>query len=123
MEYNVGYFDLFPDGRIGPDAELGYRIDPASLFPRLPDDETQAKAGWGQRDERMGQEYRYSSLQAEPGGWTFHSERVGPENKIYGMTMDSTFHLDAERGAIRRIEQRVHAGLRLQGQGQRLRWN
>jgi hypothetical protein len=23
MEYHVGYFDLFPDGRLGPDAELG----------------------------------------------------------------------------------------------------
>jgi len=40
MEYNVGYFDLFSDGRLGPDAELGYRISPPALFPRLPDDDT-----------------------------------------------------------------------------------
>ena len=57
MEYHLGYFDLFPDGRIGPDAELGYRIIPATLFPRLPETRQQAKAGWGQRDERMGLEY------------------------------------------------------------------
>ena len=117
MDYHFGYFDLFPDGRLGPDAELGYRITPASLFPRLPDDEAQAKAGWGQRDERMGQEYRYSSLRAEPGGWSFHAERVGPENKVYGMTMDSTFHLDAKRGAIRRIEQEYTQDYGFKGKG------
>ncbi len=104
MQHNFGYFDLFPDGRLGPDAELGYRISPATLFPRLADDDGQAKAGWGQRDDRMGQEYRYSSLRSEPGGWAFRAERVGPENKVYGMTMDSTFHLDAKRGAVSRIE-------------------
>ncbi len=51
MDYHFGYFDLFPDGRLGPDAELGYRITPASLFPRLPDDDAKAKTGWSQRDE------------------------------------------------------------------------
>jgi thiol-disulfide isomerase/thioredoxin len=117
MEYHLGYFDLFPDGRPGPDAELGYRIAPASLFPRLPDDETKAKAGWGQRDERMGEEYRYSSLRAEPGGWTFRAERIGPENKVYGMTMDSTIHLDTKRGAIRRIEQENTQDYGFKGKG------
>ena len=117
MDYNFGYFDLFPDGRLGPDAELGYRINPASLFPRLPDDQANAKAGWGQRDERMGQEYRYSALRDEPGGWAFRAERIGPENKVYGMTMDSTFHLDTKRGAIRRIEQEYTQDYGFKGKG------
>ncbi len=117
MDYNFGYFDLFPDGRLGPDAELGYRITPASLFPRLPDDEVQAKAEWGQRDERMGQAFRYSSLRAEPGGWLFRAERVGPENKVYGMTMDSTMQFDAKRGAIRRIEEQYAQDYGFKGKG------
>jgi hypothetical protein len=117
MEFNVGYFDVFPDGRIGPDAELGYRISPPSVFPRLPDDESQAKAGWSQRDERMGQEYRYSALRAEPGGWAFHAERVGAENKIYGMTTDSTFHVDAARGAISRVDQQNTQDYGFKGKG------
>jgi hypothetical protein len=36
MDYNVGYFDLFPDGRLGRDAELGYRLSAATLSPATP---------------------------------------------------------------------------------------
>ena len=45
-----------------------------------------------------------------------HVERFGAENKIYGMTIDSTFHFDAARapsgGSIR-----VHAGYGFKGKG------
>jgi thiol-disulfide isomerase/thioredoxin len=117
MEYNIGYFDLFPDGRIGPDAELGYRISPATLFPRLPDDDLQAKAGWDQRDDKMGQEYRYSALRTEPGGWAFHGEQLGAFKKIYGMTADSTFHFDVARGAVKSIDQESAQDYGFKGKG------
>jgi hypothetical protein len=117
VRLHFGYFDLFPDGHLGPDAELGYRIDPASLFPRLPADASEAKRGWAQHDERMGHGYRYSSLRSEPGGWTFRAECVGPENKIYGMTVDNTFHLGAARGAVRRIEQEYTQEYGFKGKG------
>ena len=117
MDYDLGYFDLFPDGRLGPDAELGYRISPATIFPRLPDDEAQARDGWGQGIDRMGQDFRYSALRTEPGGWAFHAERVGAEKKIYGMTADSTFHLDAARGVIRRVEQEYTQDYGFKGKG------
>ncbi len=117
MEYHLGYFDLSPDGRIGPGAELGYRINPATLFPHLPDDQEQARAVWGQRADLMGNEYQYSAMQAEPGGWAFHSDRLGPEKKIYGMTMGLTFHFDAARGAIKRIEQTSTQDYGFQGKG------
>lgn len=117
MEYHVGSFDLFPDGRLGPDAELGFHITPASVFPLLPADAAQAKAGWSQQDDRMGQDYRYSELRAEDGGRAFRAERVGAENKVYGMTFDSTYHLDAARGAIRRIEQEYAQEYGFKGKG------
>jgi thiol-disulfide isomerase/thioredoxin len=117
MEYDLAYFDLSPDGRLGPDSELGYRIDPASLFPPLPADEAQGKAEWGRHDERMGREDRYTSLRPEPGGWSFRAERLGPEKKIYGMTMDATFHLDAARGVIARVEQEYAQDYGFKGKG------
>lgn len=117
MEYHMGYFDLFPDGRLGPDIEQGFQIEPASLFPRLPASAAQAKAGWGQRDEKLGTAFRYSSLRSEAGGWTFHGERSGPEKKVYGMTFDWTFHLDAKHGAIRRIDEQYIQEYGINGKG------
>ncbi|MGC8640806.1 MAG: TlpA family protein disulfide reductase, partial [Isosphaeraceae bacterium] len=117
MQYHIGYIDLFPDGRIGPDAEQGYRIIPANLFPRLPESAEQARAGWSQRDAQMGLEFRYASLQANPDGWTFHGDRAGPEKKIYGMTMDSTIHFDAKRGAVRGIEEEFTQDYGFKGTG------
>jgi thiol-disulfide isomerase/thioredoxin len=117
MDYSFGYFDLFPDGRLGPDRELAYRINPATLFPRLPDDLAAGKAGWGEREETMAQEYRFTSLRDEPGGWVFHSERVGPEKKVYGMTMDGTVHFDAKRGLVRRIDETFTQDYGFKGKG------
>ena len=117
LEYQLGYFDLFPDGRIGTDAELGYQIDPATLFPRLPSDETQAKTVWGQNDGQMGKAYQYSALKADQGGWVFHSDRLGPEKKIYGMILESIFHFDTARGAIKRIEQNTAQDYGFKGKG------
>jgi thiol-disulfide isomerase/thioredoxin len=117
MQYQFGYFDLFPDGRVGPDAEQGFRFIPASLFPRLPENSDQAKSEWSQSDETMAVAYRYTSLRSEPDGWTFQGERTGPEKKVYGMTMDSTFHLDAKRGAIRTIDQEFTQDYGFKGKG------
>ena len=44
-------------------------------------------------------------------------ERAGAENKIYGMTADSTFHFDAARGSIRRIEQEYTQDYGFKGKG------
>src|SRR5262249_49142098 len=101
----------------GPDSELGYRISPATAFPRLPDDEKQAQEGWGQRNERMGQEYRYTSLRPEADGWSFHGEQVGPEVKIYGMTIARTLHFDSKRGALRRAEEESAQDYGFKGKG------
>ncbi len=117
MDYNFAAFDLFPDGRLGPGAQLGYRITPSSVFPRLPESASQAQLGWGQREEPMAQERRYSALKSEPDGWVFHGERVGPENKLYGMTAASTIHFDAHRGVVRRIDHKFTQEYGFKGKG------
>ena len=116
MEYHFGYFDLFPRWSHRAGRRAGYRILPATLFPRLPDDQEKAKAGWGERDDRWpGVPLRVAPVRARRLG--FPAERAGPENKIYGMTMDSTFHLDAKRGAIRRIETEYTQDYGFKGKG------
>ena len=115
MDYSLGSFDLFPDGRLGSDAEVGPDIDPAMCFPRLPDDA--ARGEWGHRDARTGQEYGYASLRREPDGWAFHAERLGPWQKVYGMSFGSTYHFD--RGMVAGAEQEfsLEAGAKGKGSG------
>jgi peroxiredoxin len=113
MDYNVGYFDLFPDGRLGPDAEVGTVIDPAISFPRLPN--SSATSEWGQRDLRTGEEYAYSSLRRDGGGWAFHAERLGPWRKVYGTTFASTYHFDG--GMVVGAEQRFSQELGVKSRG------
>ena len=85
------------------------RACPTTRRRRRPDGASET-TGWGRSTATR-------ALRAEQGGWSFHSERVGAENKIYGMTADSTFHFDAARGAIRRIEQEYTQDYGFKGKG------
>lgn len=115
MDYSLGYFDLFPDGRIGEDADLSVEVDPALVFPRLPD--TPSTSEWGQSDPRTGQEYAYSSPRREADGWAFRAERLGPWKKVYGMNFGSTWHFARGMmvGADREFSQEM--GARSHGRG------
>jgi peroxiredoxin len=115
MEYNLGYFDLFPDGRLGADAELGSNVDPAIVFPRLPD--KPAAGEWGQLDTRTGQEYGYSSLRRGPDGWGFHAERLGPLKQVYTIGFGSNYRFD--RGMVVGAEQETsqELGVKCKGTG------
>lgn len=96
MDYSLGYFDLYPDGRLGADGEVNIDVDPAICFPRLPGDP--ATSEWGQRDPRTGQEYGYSALRRGAEGWDFRAERLGPWKTVNGMTFVSSYHFD--RGMV-----------------------
>ena len=52
-EVTMAYFDLEPDGRIAANDSFGYRLDPTSLFPRLPNDAAEARNGWNEQDTRQ----------------------------------------------------------------------
>ncbi len=98
---SLGYFDLYADGRIGSEAEIGPSLDPAIAFPRLSGSgETK---DWKSNDLRTGEEYSYSSLRCVAGGWTFHAERTGPWKAVYGTTFSSFYHFD--RGMVLGAEQ------------------
>jgi len=118
MRFVVGYFDLFPDGRLGKDAELAFRIRPDSVFPRLPDDQAQASAGWSVEETPTEDGTRYAALKPEEGGPSFKAERLGTTNKIYGSTQESTFHFDSKRGLIKGVELRYTQTYGFNGKGE-----
>lgn len=117
MDYDFGRVDLFPDGRLGPGTETGYRIRPRTIFPRLPDDGAQAEAGWFVAEEGSLDGTRYDAPRAEPGGWAIRAASEGPENRVYESTGRFTYHFDAGRGLIKRVESEHTQGYGLQGKG------
>jgi thiol-disulfide isomerase/thioredoxin len=117
MDYDFGRIDLFPDGRLGPSAEIGYRIRPRTIFPRLPEDRAQAEAGWFVADEGSLDGVRYEAPRAEPGGWLIRAASEGPESRVYESTGGFTFHFDAGRGLVERVESEHTQGYGFQGKG------
>lgn len=117
MDYDFGRIDLFPDGRLGPDSEIGYMIRPRTIFPRLPEDAAQADAGWFVAEEGSLDGVRYETPRAEPGGWTILAASEGPENRVYESTGGFTFHFDAGRGLVKRVESEHTQGYGIQGKG------
>ncbi|OJW27904.1 MAG: hypothetical protein BGO49_05785 [Planctomycetales bacterium 71-10] len=117
LEYEFGRFDLFPDGRLGSEGEIGHRIRPQTIFPRLPDDRGRAEAGWSSPSPDGFGTSRYEGLQAEPGGWSFRSQSEGPENRVYESTSSKTIHFDANRGVVKRTDEEQTQGYGFQGKG------
>jgi thiol-disulfide isomerase/thioredoxin len=99
----LGYCDLFPDGRLGPDASLGYRITPTTLFPRLPADSAAMARGWEGVFERDANHSRYTrdAKASEPGkSLVFIGVGETPLDKIYAFTRESTFTYDPGRSLV-----------------------
>ena len=114
-------FDLHPDGRVPFSPTLGTRIDPAQLFPRLPGDDREVRAGWQARDDRDDATIRYTprSDKEKNDGDTFDfvaDQRTFME-RFYEGKDSRTFHFDRSKGLVVRAEIARAFGSHLQGQG------
>jgi thiol-disulfide isomerase/thioredoxin len=116
----LAYCDVFDDGRIVPNESLGYRLDPASLFPRLPEDEPQVNQGWEevrQRDDGRSRFQVVSRPDSESNVWTFKEVRTSPMDEIYLSTHQSTATFDPRRGLVTRVESQSTQGFGFNGKG------
>jgi hypothetical protein len=106
---SLGYCDLFPDGRnvvpapagVGPDN--GMDLDPASLFPRLPDDGADAAKGWEGWHEFDEARTRYARGEkaSRPGSaWAFTGVRETPLDKVYLRSSQATYTYNPGRGLV-----------------------
>jgi peroxiredoxin len=102
-QHYLGCCDLFADGRLGPDANLGYRINPTNLFPRLPADAAALAKGWDGLFERDASRTRYT-LDAKESvagkSCVFTGVQETPLDKIYLSTNRTTFTFDPARGLV-----------------------
>lgn len=107
---DVVYADLFPDGRILPNPSIRYRGSPEGIFPPLPKDRAEAKAGW---ESISGDRKRI----AKPDGDEFTVQIVDLWDKIYLSTNNSRYTFDAERGLISKMKNEYSQGYGFKGKG------
>lgn len=112
-------FDVLPDGKIPPNPSIGYRIDPAHLFPRLPDDEKQVADGWQTVDDRDEATIRYkASGVAEDDRFTFEADQFTFMERFYEGKDHRVFQFDRKKGLVVHAEIARAFGSHMNGQGQ-----
>ncbi len=117
-DVSMAYCDLFPDGRIVANDSFGYRVEPSSIFPRLPADADQAKRGWDESNPRQGTRTEFKpSGQAKGAEWTFEGVPHSPTDKIYLSSSLARYTFDAGRGLVGRIETENAQGYGFNGKG------
>jgi len=117
-QVTLGYCDLFPDGRITANDSLGYRLDPSVIFPRLPDNLTQAKEGWSAEGFRNDSRTEFKpAANSSPETFVFDGVRHSPMDKIYVSSSRAKYTFDRNRGVTKRIDSETTQGYGFNGKG------
>jgi len=91
------YADVFPDGRELPHGSSEFRVIPAILFPPLPRDAAQGKAGW----EAQGQDMGFVCKRADgASGLVFDAAVQTPFDALLLDSHQARYTFDAGRGLI-----------------------
>jgi peroxiredoxin len=111
---SIVYADVFPDGKILMNKSIQYSGHPEALFPMLPRDAAQAKAGWEfvQDDDKT----TFKPLVAA-GGFVFESVKDSPMNKIYLSSNKSKLTFDSTKGFVTKAESENTQGYGFNGKG------
>ena len=119
-DVTLAYCDLSPDGRIAPNDSLGFRLDPSSIFPRLPKDADEAKNGWREanpRQDRRTEFKRPAGIADDADGWVFEGVCTSPSDRIYLSSSRARYVFDAKKGLVTRVESENAQGYGFKGKG------
>jgi peroxiredoxin len=110
----IVYADIFPDGRVLMNKTIQYRSHPGTVFPQLPRDAAQARAGWesAQDDDKT----TFKPLEAA-GGFVFEAVMQSPMDKIYLSSSKAKYTFDAAKGFVVRGESESTQGYGFNGKG------
>jgi thiol-disulfide isomerase/thioredoxin len=104
----LAYLDIFPDGHFAKNDSLGLRMEPSSVFPRLPAD---AGARKWEQDVNFGKLlYTADPNASKANDFVFRSESQAVENEIYLITNSNLYHFDVNRGLVSSVENRNSQG-------------
>jgi thiol-disulfide isomerase/thioredoxin len=112
----LGYIDMFPDGRFTRNDSLGFRIEPTMIFPKLPNDRS-AKT-WEQEIAFGQLRFTADPVATKANEFVFGAEQQSAEAEIYLVTNSNVFHFDLERGLISSVENRNSQGYGFKSKGQ-----
>lgn len=109
------YFDVYPDGRIVRNDSIGFRGDPSSVFPRLPDGS--ADKEWKTQDDDRTTRCTALPERSTAKEFVFRAEARSPEDEIYLSHHANTIHFDLERGIVTSQEAEESQGWGFKGSG------
>jgi thiol-disulfide isomerase/thioredoxin len=119
-DVTLAYCDLSPDGRIAPNDSLGFRLDPSSIFPRLPKDVDEVKNGWQEANPRQDSRTEFkrpAGTTNDADGWVFEGVRTSPSDRIYLSSSRARYVFDAKKGLVTRVESENTQGYGFKGKG------
>jgi peroxiredoxin len=111
-ETHMAYADVFPDGRVTQNKSIRYHGDPEGIFPRLPANTAEAKAGW--KSTHMDETTTFKSA---GGPFTFEAASDSPMNKIYLSTHTAKYTFDPAKGFVTKGEAAFTQGYGFNGKG------
>jgi peroxiredoxin len=111
--------DLTPDGRVSSNDTPNSRLQPETLFPRLPADATAMAKGWeGDRDDGFVHlEFKANSEASSTKTWDFDETSNSPFDKIYLSSAHTKFTFDTKRGLMERADSENTKGYGFDGKG------
>lgn len=116
----LAYCDVTTDGRLITNPTLGYHLQPASLFPRLPADEREVRNGWTDSEKFDETVYRFdviSQPKTATGSWIFGEVKKTLLDEIYLSKHKSTVTFDSNRGLVTKVESESNQGYGVNGKG------
>jgi|SRR5580704_5404602 thiol-disulfide isomerase/thioredoxin len=116
----LAYCDITTDGRLITNPTLGYQMQPATLFPRLPADEREVRNGWTDSNKQDATTYNFEVI-SQPttaaGVWTIREVRKTSLDEIYLSTHKSTLTFDPKLGLVTKFESESTQGYGINGKG------
>lgn len=117
-EKSLGWCDLFPDGRIADKSELGVRLQPRAVFPRLPATTAELSDGWQVETPGSDETQKYRIVAEAPADVrriAVTSESL--MNQVYGIETSSIATVEQRRGLMTKSESSNRQTYGFEGEG------
>lgn len=97
-QVSLVYADLFPDGRLKPNPQMGLMMDVSETLPALPASEKEMAEGWSTVHPQTADRRTYKLLSDAGGVLSFEETKDGPMERIYATRFHDVISFDRAKG-------------------------